>query len=261
MNILLRKKFKVTMNKTHEIIKKLYQKQEKIYFIHYSCQNLSDDNEGYSPRITSIAVLHMQSDQMYSFSMHLIAEELNIPRDKIFDNYDEIEKLMLGRFFKFAMERDKKSIWIHWNMTNINFGFEALEHRYRVLTGNEPFHITEIDRYNLSKLIQKKHGKNYAKNPKMLNLMMLNGGRDRNFLCGEEEVRAYKAKEFIKLHNSTMCKVYFFKSTFEKLIHKKLHTDTNAIKYKINELYQNPIVQIAGIVGIIGTLVSLVLML
>lgn len=59
-------------------IRELNENDEDIYFIHYSCQNLSDDNEGYSPRITSIAVLHMISDQMYSFSMHLIAEELKI---------------------------------------------------------------------------------------------------------------------------------------------------------------------------------------
>lgn len=78
------------MSKTNNaIINGLNEDAEKIYFIHYSCQNLSDDNEGYSPGITSIAVLHMTSDQMYSFSMHIIAEELKISRGDIFDHYDE----------------------------------------------------------------------------------------------------------------------------------------------------------------------------
>lgn len=247
------------MREVDEKIKALDLEEEKIYFIHYSCQNLSDDNEGYSPRITSIAVLHMTSDQMNSFSMHLVAEEMNISRDKILENYDTIEKMMLKRFFDFAKEREDKSIWIHWNMTNINFGFETLEHRYRVLSGATPFHIPENNRYNISKLVRQKYGANYADDPKMLNLMILNGGRDRNFLTGEEEVRAYKALEFIKLHNSTMCKVYFFKSVFYKLVNKKLRTKTNGFKYKINELYQHPIVQILSLIGIVGSLISLLL--
>lgn len=244
---------------TQTLIKKLNESGDRIYFIHYSCQNLSDDNEGYSPRITSIAVLHMTSDQMYSFSMHLIAEELKINRETILDHYDDIEKVMLKRFFEFAQTRDKDSIWIHWNMTNINFGFETLEHRFRVLIGETPYHIDEKNRYNLSLIIKKRYGSNYAKDPKMLNLMILNGGRDRNFLKGDEEVSAYKAKEFIKLHNSTICKVYFFKSVFNKLSRKKLRTETNQWRYRINELYQSPVVQIIGIIGVIGSLISIIL--
>ena len=75
----------------NKIISKIEDKIPKLYFIHYSCQNLGDDNEGYSPRITSIAVLHSLSSQMYSFSIHLVAEELHIQRDEIETNFDKIE--------------------------------------------------------------------------------------------------------------------------------------------------------------------------
>ncbi|WP_424768727.1 hypothetical protein [Paenibacillus sp. sgz302251] len=247
------------MNEQRQKLKKLWLDKENIYFIHYSCQNLSDDNEGYSPRITSIAVLHQQSKQLYSFSMHLVAEELGIARDNIFEQYDVIEEKMLSKFFSFAADRGNAAQWIHWNMTNINFGFETLEHRYKVLSKIDAYHINEKNRHNLSKITRKIYGKDYAKDPKMLNLMELNGGRDRNFLTGEEEVRAYKAKEFVKLHNSTICKVYFFSSVLNKVSRKKLRTENNQLKYKINELYQSPIVQFLGIVGILGTLVSLVI--
>lgn len=249
------------MSEYRDKLKKLWEDQENIYFIHYSCQNLSDDNEGYSPRITSIAVLHMQSMQTYSFSMHLIAEELHIERGSIFEQYDVIEEKMLEKFFEFASERGNAANWIHWNMTNINFGFETLEHRYKVLSNKTAYHINEKNRHNISKITRKLYGNEYAKDPKMLNLMLLNGGRDRNFLTGEEEVRAYKAKEFVKLHNSTMCKVYFFSSVFHKIINKKLRTENNQLKYKINEMYQSPIVQVLSILGIIGTLVSLIVAL
>ena len=70
-----------------------------------SCQSLSDDNEGYSPRITSIAVLHSESYQMFSFSIHLLAERLKIIRDLIFDRYGEIELKMLQDFFDFVSAR------------------------------------------------------------------------------------------------------------------------------------------------------------
>jgi len=242
-------------------ISKLNENSNHIYFIHYSCENLNDANEGYSPRITSIAVLHMESNQMSSFSMHLIAEEIHIARDQIAGKYNDIEKIMLERFFEFSKSKCEHAIWIHWNMSNINFGFETLEHRYRVLTDKEPYHIGEERRFNLSGLITGKYGSNYAKDPKMINLMEMNGGKHRDFLTGAEEVTAFKANEFVKMHNSTMCKVNFFKSVFQKLTANKLRTATNQFRYKANELYQNPAVQILGIIGILGTIISLIIML
>jgi hypothetical protein len=243
-----------------KIIERLKNERQKIYFIHYSCQSLSDDNEGYSPRITSIAVLHMLSSQMHSFSIHLKAEEMGIARNDIFNNYGVLEMKMLEDFFDFIQKHTENSIWIHWNMTNINYGFEALEHRYKILTKKEPTHVDENNKINISNLFKKRYGSNYAKDPKMLNLMELNGGRDRLFLTGDEEVTAFKAKEFVKLHNSTMCKTYFFREAYGKMIGNKLRTETNQFRYRVTKLYENPIVQILGIIGIIGTIVSLVLL-
>lgn len=248
------------MRTKNQKLKTLFGNSDRIYFVHYSCQNLSDDNEGYSPRITSIAVLHMSSDQMGSFSMHIIAEEMNISRDEIFDRYDEIEELMLRRFFAFAEAKRDKALWIHWNMTNINYGFEALEHRYRILTNEEPYHIDEANRFNLPAMIREKYGANYAKDPKMQSLMELNGGPHRDFLTGIEEVTAFKAKEFLKMHKSTIVKVYFFRSAFVKAVKNDLRTETNQFRYRVNALSQNPVVQILGIIGVLGTLASLIFM-
>lgn len=245
--------------KKTDLFKKIFENRAKTFFIHYSCQSLSDDNEGYSPRITSIAVLHLDSSQMLSFSMHLVAEELGISRQDIGTHYDEIESEMLKKFSVFVSRNLEGTYWVHWNMTNINYGFEALEHRARILTGATMPHIAELDRFNISNLLKKKYGSGYADDPKLLNLMELNGGKDRNFLSGEEEVRAYKANEFVKLHNSTMCKVYFFREVFNKARNNKLRTKTNQFRYKVNELYQNPIIQILAIIGVVGTLIGLIL--
>ncbi len=68
---------------------------------------------------------------------------MSISRENIFESYDKIESQMLERYFIFIKSRKDESIWIHWNMSNINYGFEVLEHRYKVLTAKEPIHIDE----------------------------------------------------------------------------------------------------------------------
>lgn len=241
-----------------ETLLNLKNNEKNMYFIHYSCESLNDANEGYSPRITSIAVLHLPSRQMSSFSLHLIAEELHISRENICENYNKIETILLKRFFSFASKRGDSAIWMHWNMININFGFETLEHRYRVLCSGEPYHIRENARYNISDLLRDKYGNGYAKDPKMLNLMELNGEKHREFLTGSEEVTAFKAGEFVKMHNSTMRKVFFFAEVYQRMQSNKLRTETNQFRYKLNELSQHPVTQIISIIGILGSLASLV---
>lgn len=53
--------------------------------------------------------------------------------------------------------------WAHWNMRSINFGFQALEHRYMVL-GGEPKIIPDTRKVDISDLMIKIYGINYAKN-------------------------------------------------------------------------------------------------
>lgn len=195
--------------KASEKVEFLSKNRSSLLLIHYSCQNLNDNNEGYSPRITSIAVLHMGSSTMHSFSIHLIAETEKISRDQIDDHYDDIETKMLDEFYDFV-QNHQDHYWLHWNMENINYGFETIEHRYRVLTSNIPPKVDDSKRYNLSALVAAIYGNNYVDHPKMPNLMDINKGRPRDFLTGKEEVDAFERKEYLKLHKSTMCKVYFF---------------------------------------------------
>lgn len=81
-----------------ETLKKLRENESNLFIVHYSCQNLNDNNENYSPRITSIAVLHVGGSTMHSFSIHLIAEVRKIPRENIDQHYDELERDMLYQF-------------------------------------------------------------------------------------------------------------------------------------------------------------------
>ena len=243
--------------KTRETIRFLRENTESIYIIHYSCQNLSDSNESYSPRVTSIAVLHIGSDVMHSFSMHLVAETMGIKRDEIRNHYDEIEKRMLQDFYDFV-GANNNSLWLHWNMSNINFGFEALIHRYRVLTGNMPPRIEDSKKYNLSELILRRYGKNCVDHPRMTKLMELNGGVHRDMLTGTDEVAAFESKEYVKLHNSTMAKVYWFKKMFFKLTSDKVNTQHSNISHKLNKFLERPVVKLLGFIAILFTLFQLI---
>ncbi|MCW8840223.1 MAG: hypothetical protein OQK96_04520 [Gammaproteobacteria bacterium] len=218
--------------------------------IHYSCQNLNDNIEGLSPRITSIAVLHVGSSTMHSFSIHLIAEIKKISRDEIDGHYDELEAVMLEDFYKFVQEH-QDHYWLHWNMTNINFGFETLEHRYRVLTQKVPPKVEDSKKYNLSSLVSEMYGKDYVDHPKMPNLMELNGGKSRDFLTGAEEVEAFERKEYIKLHKSTMSKVYFFKSVFHKLQTKKLITARSNWPAKLNRALESLPAKVLALIAVL----------
>lgn len=237
-------------------VKALAKHENSLLVIHYSCQNLNDNNEGYSPRITSVAVFHVASHTMHSFSIHLIAEVQKIPRDQIQSHYDTLEAVMLEDFYKFVQEHQDHS-WLHWNMTNINFGFEAIEHRYRVLTGRIPPQIADSKRFNLSALVSEIYGTEYVAHPKMPNLMDLNGGKSRDFLTGAEEVQAFERQEYLKLHKSTMCKVYFFNSVFHKLVARKLKTAKSNWRERLNSALESTPAKVLGFVTVLFALFQL----
>lgn len=199
-------------------------KPDKFYVIHYSSQSLFDAEAGaHSPRITSIVVRHYVSGQTVSFSMHTVAEYLGIPPDEVSARYDDVERELLKQFYVFARDRREKS-WVHWNMRNVVFGFEHLEHRYRTLTKTEPPSIPVEVRINLNDILKNRYGNDYAKDPKMLSLMELNGGKVQGFLSGQEEAEAFMAKDFIRMHTSTIAKVGFFSFVITSARNGKLVT-------------------------------------
>lgn len=238
-------------------VKSLSKNKDSLLIIHYSCENLNDNNEGYSPRITSIAVFHVGSATMHSFSIHLIAEIKKIPRDQIHGHYNDLEASMLEDFYKFVQGHQDHS-WLHWNMTNINFGFEAVEHRYRVLTGKNPPKIADSKRFNLSSLVSEIYGAAYVDHPKMPNLMNLNGGKPRDFLAGADEVEAFERQEYVKLHKSTMCKVHFFNSVFHKLVTRKLKTSKSNWRERLNRALESTLAKFLGFITVLFTLYQLI---
>lgn len=214
------KKYKEAKN----IINDINNKSENYLIVHYSCESFIDKQDGSTPRITSIAVRYFSSSQTKSFSIHKIAEQKHIGVEKIEESYDLCEKQMLKDFFAFA-ETHMNFIWIHWNMRDENYGFYAIENRYKVL-GGAPKSVPDDKKIDLSRLLVNRYGKYYIQNPKMAKLVEKNRMTTLDFLNGKEEADAFINKEYIKLHKSTLRKVDLFSSIINASGENILKTDS-----------------------------------
>lgn len=191
--------------------------------IHYSCESFYDRPEGTSPRITSIACQNIETGDSSSFSVHLIAEQKGYPVAEIPDHYDELERDMLAVFYEYA-RRHSGHNWIHWNMRNVHYGFDALAHRFRVL-GGEPHGIPDSARINLSRLLYAIYGPEYIGHPRLTKLVEKNDISVKDFLSGEGEAAAFEEGNYVALHYSTLRKVDILSTIARRADEDSLLTD------------------------------------
>ncbi len=219
------------LRKAKNTINSLYNNSNLTLIIHYSCESLFEYNEGKTPKITSIAVKYFDNNQTKSFSIQTEAELKKVNYDSFEDKYEELEKKMLDNFFKFV--NDHKSFnWVHWNMRNLNFGFEALENRYKILGGKISFSIPDSNKYDLSKILIERYGEKYINHRRFYELYKLNNITDKHLLSGDEEAECYKNKEYFKLHQSTLRKVDILDNILRKTFLDKLKTNS-----KLKDVY------------------------
>ena len=230
---------------------------DRFYIIHYSSQSLYDEGvDGLSPRITSIVVMHYATRQTVSFALHAEAESLGISKDDVDGNYDALEKALLERFYGFLRDRREK-YWVHWNMRNLTFGFEHLEHRYRSLCRSEPPSVPVEVRLNLNDILIDRYGADYASAPRMKTLMLLNGELDVRFLEGAKEAEAFKNKEFIRMHSSTISKVEFFRHAISLAIRGKLRTAGRGFLVRVDRLLEGRWARVIAFIAAVAGVVSL----
>ena len=192
-------------NEAKALLSRLMQRPDKVIVIHYSCESFYDRSDGSSPRITSVAVRNLESSQAMSFSIQQMAERSRYTPDQLELHYDELETSMLTEFYEFVRSHHDH-YWVHWNMRDVNYGFQALSHRYRVLGGNP--HIPREDLLvDLSASLKDIFGSSYIDHPRLKSLTELNNIDHRDFLLGADEAKAFQNREYVKLHQSTLRKV------------------------------------------------------
>ncbi len=201
----------------------LFKQPGTVRVIHYSCEDFRLRNNGTTPRITSIAICNLENHQCKSFSIHHAAEIDGIPFSEIPSEYDVLEKSMLDDFYS-DVRQHKNSKWIHWNMRDSNFGFEAIEHRYRVL-GGSPFVVPEAQRYDLPRLLGDKYGEKYIGDPKLKCLIARNNLTDLDFVPGQEEPELFADGKYVQMHQSTLRKTVVIAEIAKRAWLRELKTD------------------------------------
>ena len=194
--------------------------------VHYSCESFYDRLNRRSPRITSIAVLDLGTDQITSFSIHLVAEKEQVGFADIRDQYDHLELKMLEEYFAYLKSyQDRK--YVHWNMRDVGYGFEAIQHRFRALGGSseDVFVIDNTKKIDLAMVLKDIYGDTYVSHPRMETLFSINGKIPKDFLTGQEEAHAFENGEYYRFHRSTLGKVQAF-ADIARLVHDgNLKTD------------------------------------
>lgn len=255
MNTLRRIK---TYRKAKEVLERIYDNKSNHLIIHYSCESFYDRTDGKSPRITSIAVRHLNTGQTTSFSIHKVAEIEHINPSEISSKYDYLEKQMLSNFYRFVKNNSHCS-WIHWNMRDVNYGFEALKHRAGVLGVKTIVDISDDKKYDLSRILIEKYTKLYTSHPRLDSLVKLNKISSKHFLTGDKEAELFEERDYIKLHQSTLAKVDVFDNILNLAAVNRLKTKSKWYHiYGINfqsifELSKDNWIIAAGI-GLIGGL-------
>lgn len=210
-----------------KILKDIEKNPGNYLIIHYSCESFLNLG-GKSPRIASISVRRYGNAQTNNFSIHQYAEILH--EECVTDeNYKNIEKKLLQDFYQYV-EKNTDKKWVHWNMRDSNFGFQALEQRFQVL-GGTPIFIDNEKKIDLAYLFKLLYGGNYIDNPHIENLTSLNGLTPNQFLNGKDEAEAFKKQEYNKLSMSTACKVNLFSTFLKNAINGSLKT--NISKWEI----------------------------
>lgn len=251
------------------------QNRSQLNVIHYSCESF-DKEQQTSGRVTSIAVLNAASGETASFSIHQVADELiakeNRKRNPApFDPYGKysiLETALLESFYAFV-RRHENETWMHWNMRDILYGFQAIEHRARVL-GVVPVMIPEKQRFNLAEALTDIYGNHYMRQDRphgrLENTMNLNGITSLDFLRGDQEAEAFVNGEYVKLHRSTLRKVRVIFTIAGRVFDRRLKTESSwwelhgsTLGGVIDDMTDNPWVKLtAGLFALIGLVASVV---
>jgi hypothetical protein len=252
-------------SKNRKKLNEIYDDSINAYLIHYSCESFyaapGQPAVGGSTRVTSIAVRNLKSGQTKSWSIHKSAElkgqlanlaailpaavpttgqvaaseaapVTGIPAEILSATLDPLERDMLDGYFSF-LATHTESTFIHWNMRDDNYGFSALEHRYKVL-GGTPTVLLDQRKFDLARELVTLYGLKYAphtapsgRKGRLMSIIEMNHITNVDALQGAEEAAAFVNGEYVKLHRSTLRKVDVLASVFDRTHDKNLKTNAS----------------------------------
>jgi DpnII restriction endonuclease len=118
--------------------------------------------------------------------------------------------------------------WLHWNMDRPEYGFMALENRWRYLTSDQVPCSPPRNRYDVDNLLCSQFGENYAPHGKLESTARLNDLDMRSFLNGIEEAKGYEASDWAKVSRSASSKAKIIGELFLRLAGGTIKTASSA---------------------------------
>jgi hypothetical protein len=247
-------------NNTVQQLRSLLNNPQEALVIHYSRQNLNDNERGMAtPRIIAILIKSLDGITTNCFAIHHEAEKAKVILENITDYYDLLEANLIKGFNNFIKQNPGRK-WIHWDMNDVHFSFEAIEHRYKVLveeSGAGYVQVPNNDRINLNQVIKAIYSSNYEKDPQLDNLMRTNNvGQLRDgFLTLPQEAQAFRELGFPSILESLRCKVNFLLEVIEKAANDTLKVGK---RNRINRLRAFITHPVTATVSLFLTLLSLI---
>jgi hypothetical protein len=179
-----------------------------LYTVHYACESWHEAKDR-PVGISCISLAHVNSGSEMTVSV----------TDRKLDS----ELYVLQSFFDFLRHNSDARL-LHWNMNSSDFGFRAIENRYRFLDGTAPVKHPSERLYDLDDLIASRYGKGYADHPKLINIAKINEYHTRYFLNGGDEASKYKVGEHGDIRRSVAEKAHLLAFLAKRLLDGTLQT-------------------------------------
>ncbi len=150
--------------------------------VHYACESFYDATD-HPPAISVITFSSVPPGTEHTFSV------IDTPGA-------EGELDVLQRYYEFLRSHSDAHI-VHWNMNKSEYGFDALDNRYRFVTGDEPPYRPPQDRlFDLDGLVAARAGSDeYVSHPRLTTLAALNRITTRYSLSGEEQALRFHSED------------------------------------------------------------------
>ncbi|MFX4242312.1 hypothetical protein ACOL22_05980 [Aliarcobacter butzleri] len=249
----------------HEIIQKITKSPSNTLIIFYShAKVINSEVSDLTPMLTTILVRSLDKKTYEEFSIYKEADKFKeIDRNTINENYTDLEHAILGNFNNF-LKHHKNFIWIHWNMNNSQFGFEAIKHRFMKMVEGTSEQFEEIptnNKIDLNYLIEQAYGKNYTRDvDKFKSLAKYNKflHLDR-ILDLEDEMIEFNNKNFEAVVYSLEQKIDIVVEIIDKMKVENLKVPQKGWYVKSYDLVTHPGFGISGfLIGILGIVLSIV---
>lgn len=193
----------------------------EVFAVHYACESFYEALDR-PAGVSAISVASVPRSENLTFSRRDTADP------------DVAEIALLTHFMEWLRSKPDARL-VHWDMNKSEYGFEAIRGRYSYLGGAGAVTHARERLFNLDELIAYRHGRDYARHPRLPTISQLNAVNTRYTLSGTEQAARFAAGEHGELARCTSERAGVIAELTELFVAGRLQTERSG-----------PAVQFAG---------------